>query len=177
MRHARWVGLCVVTLVLGVSGGVEAASLITGQQVKDDSVASIDIRNGSLSGRDVQDAGLGPDDYDRDITGDRGDDGSQGPPGFNGVHDLTYSQETVTLDFAEQSLQVNCPKPNQFAIAGGIDSDNYAELKIRASAPGGTGGTFARSWSLAVHSDFATPVTRTAYVVCVKATGPVLRAP
>ena len=169
MRYARWVGLFVASLVLGVSGGVEAAGLITGKQVKDNSVASIDVRNGSLTSPDVKNSGLGPADYDRDITGDKGDDGSQGPQGFPGVRKVSYQQVVgVALDPGNQTQEIPCASPTQFAIAGGIETSDDA-VAVRASAPGGEDGTFARSWYLRLYSDAPEDIFRTLYAVCVTA--------
>ena len=170
MRNAIWAGVLATTLVLGVGSGVEAAGLITGRQVKDGSVASVDVRNGSLASRDVRDSGLGPDDYDRDITGPAGPAGAPGPQGFPGIHEVTYRQEAVELNPGENAFEVNCANPNQFAIAGGLETGTQ-DLLVRASAPGGGAGTFARSWYVHLFAALQSPALRTAYVVCVSAPG------
>lgn len=47
--------LLLVTLILGTTGGAVAGAMITGAQIKDGTVGSADIRNGSLTGTDIKD--------------------------------------------------------------------------------------------------------------------------
>lgn len=166
MKRTTWVrgSLVAAALVLGAGSGVEAASLITGKQVKDDTVASVDLRNGSLAGRDVLDAGLTGADFDRVITAEKGEQGDDGPAGLPGVHDVTYTTVPVELGAGSQTVEISCAKDHQRAVAGGLQAGSVA-TNIRASAPGGEDGTFAKSWYLRVHATF--DQTRLAYAVCV----------
>lgn len=50
--------LLVVVLLMGTTGGAVAGALITGKQIKDGTVASIDVANSSLSGTDVRNDSL-----------------------------------------------------------------------------------------------------------------------
>ena len=50
--------LAVVALVVGVSSGAVAAKLITGKDIKDNTVTSADIKNGTLATKDLKQNGV-----------------------------------------------------------------------------------------------------------------------
>lgn len=53
----RWIGLVallVVMLLVGAASGATAAKMITGKQIKNNSVTSADIRNNTLRSRDIR---------------------------------------------------------------------------------------------------------------------------
>ncbi|NHA01335.1 hypothetical protein G5V59_19925 [Nocardioides sp. W3-2-3] len=61
--------LVVVALLLGSTSGAVAGALITGKQIKNESVTGADIRNGSLGSVDIQNNGLlGADVRDGSLT-------------------------------------------------------------------------------------------------------------
>ena len=75
--------IAVLALFVALGGTATAAGiLITGKQIKDGTVASIDVRNGSLSGVDVKDKSLAPADFSGSVQGPAG---PQGPQGVQGV--------------------------------------------------------------------------------------------
>ena len=53
--------LAVVALLVGVSGGAVAAKLITGEDIKDNTVKSADIKNGTLVTKDLKKGGVSAD--------------------------------------------------------------------------------------------------------------------
>ena len=61
--------LVVVALLFGSTGGAVAGALITGKQIKNESVTGADIRNGTLGSVDIQNNGLlGADVRDGSLT-------------------------------------------------------------------------------------------------------------
>lgn len=51
-------GIAVTSLFIALGGPAQAASLITGSNIKNNSITSADIRNGSLTGTDVKNSSL-----------------------------------------------------------------------------------------------------------------------
>ncbi len=69
--------LAVAVVLVSVAGSATAAKLITGKQIKDGSIASIDVRNNSLTGADVKSSSLtGGDVADGSLAGADVADGS-----------------------------------------------------------------------------------------------------
>ncbi len=68
-----------VLVLLASGGGAMAARMITGQDIKDNTVTSDDIKNKSLEKEDIAQ------DVVRDLRGDRGPVGAQGPAGEAGA--------------------------------------------------------------------------------------------
>ena len=90
--RVTWRALVVVVVALLVVGGTgaAAASLITGKDIKDESVTGNDIKNSSLTGKDVKNKSLTKADIKGSVRGPRGaqgpkgDTGPQGPKGDTG---------------------------------------------------------------------------------------------
>ena len=94
MSHIRRPGTSMLVLAMAATvltgTSATAASLITGKQVKDGSVAGRDVAGGSITGRDVRDRSLTRADLDASVRGpagppgplgDRGAPGPSGPAG------------------------------------------------------------------------------------------------
>ena len=76
--------LGLVFLVAALGGPANAAALITGQQIKDGTVASRDVKNNSLTARDVREGSLSRADFGPLPQGPRGPQGAAGPSGAPG---------------------------------------------------------------------------------------------
>jgi hypothetical protein len=77
--------VAAVILALSLSGGAMAAKLITGKQIKDNSVTTADIKNGSLKSLDLSAATIA--ELQNGATGPQGPagaDGATGPAGPQG---------------------------------------------------------------------------------------------
>ena len=68
--------LLAAALVVGASGGAVAGAMITGAQIKNNTVTTSDIKNGSLSAKDLSSAAR---------TSLKGKTGPQGPAGLAGL--------------------------------------------------------------------------------------------
>jgi hypothetical protein len=144
--NRRWMRLFAVTAVLaalgaGTVGGAHAGSLITGRQIKDNSVLSRDVRNGTLTGRDVHDGRLTARDFEGDTTGPIGNAGPIGPTGLSGVHDVTIQESGLVQIDPQQQVLIIVDCPQGFAVSGGLSSGSVSD--ILESSPDNAN----RSWS------------------------------
>lgn len=80
-RPSAGMVVAVIALFAALAGTATAARLITGKQIKNNSVTSRDVRNSSLTGGDVKDRSLGPNDFSGSVEGPRGPRGPEGLPG------------------------------------------------------------------------------------------------
>ena len=106
--------VAVVALVLACAGSATAARLITGRQIKDSSITTKDVKNGSLLKRDFGAAQL-----PRGPQGTRGAEGPAGPRGpaggagrngSNGFGVLRYPSNGFVLSNGQSDfVQVPCP--------------------------------------------------------------------
>jgi len=165
-----WMRALAVTAVLaalgiGTVGGAHAGSLITGRQIKDNSLLSRDLHDGTLTGRDVRDGRLSARDYHGDATGPDGNPGPTGPTGQPGMHDVTIIESSpVSVDGDQQALiTVDCPQG--FAVSGGLNSGFTSDI-LESSPDNGN-----RSWSTWVYNPngvAAGPIDVVAFAVCAQ---------
>ena len=152
--------ISTVALVFAVTGTATAAGLITGAQIKDNSVGSPDIRNNSLATQDVKNNSLTSLDV-RDgslkmsdfapgqlSTGPAGPAGPAGAPGATGATGPTGAQgtpgvaalETVTGQSATDSVgvkivTVNCPIGKKLLGGGARLVNEGGKLALDESYP------------------------------------------
>jgi hypothetical protein len=111
--------------VIGASGGAGAAGLLTGKNVRDDSLRSADFRDGSISGSRVHDGGLSQKDVGFDLTGDQGAQGIDGLPGLPGIGKITYrtGEPKSSPDLGLLTVVANCDA-HELALSGGAQLDS-----------------------------------------------------
>jgi hypothetical protein len=161
---ARNVLVTVVVAILTSAATAGAAAVITGAQIKNNSVTGKDIKNKSLTKRDFKGSVRGP-------RGFQGAEGLQGPKGDPGATTLRVRAAT-----GSDRVTVNC-QPGERATGGGAHSVNgFIDASAPAAHPDAifvsTGITFQEytptSWT--AHADGAeppgTPTDVTAWVVC-----------
>jgi hypothetical protein len=121
-RRSLAVGAAVLAAaaVIGGAGGAGAAGLLTGRNVRDDSLRSADIRDGSIGAARVRDGGLSQSDVGFDLTGDQGLPGDTGAPGNPGIRAITVrsgpAQSTATA--ATFDVVAFCDS-GEIALSGG----------------------------------------------------------
>jgi hypothetical protein len=141
-----------LALMLALTGTAVASSLITGASIKDNTVSSLDVTNGSLKGVDVKDNSLGSVDIQNGSLrtvdfapgqlssgppgppGQQGAPGQQGPPGNPGAPGLS-GLELVTANSLTDSSNaklatVSCPAGKK-VVGGGAhiwDAGSFAAL-------------------------------------------------
>jgi hypothetical protein len=184
-KGRRTTPLTVVVAVFGavlVSGGAyaTAATVITGGQVKDNTLTGHDVRSRSLDGTDIRTGTLTADLFKkgalprgprgatggrggtgatgaRGATGASGPRGPQGDPGPSGVasaHILTADGSSI-----DHSALVNCA-PGEHAIGGGGDAG--AGRTLSSSGPVSSGGKPV-GWRVT-----ATDGKPTAFAICAR---------
>ena len=73
----------------------DAARLLTGRDIQNDSVTSADIRNDTLRGKDVRDKSLTKADFRGSITGPQGTQGPTGEQGPAGARGPGWARQAV----------------------------------------------------------------------------------
>ena len=126
--------IAAVILTLSLSGGAMAAKLITGKQIKDNSVASADIKNGSLKTTDLSAGAIsdlqstGPAGPQGDVgpAGPQGDAGAVGAAGAAGAPGLVRAYARVlatTVTLQSGGITSNVPSTGLTCVAvPGVDS-------------------------------------------------------
>lgn len=115
-RTAPTLALLSAVLVVGASGGAVAGAMITGAQIKNGTVTTLDVKDGNLKAKDLSAAARSS---LKGLQGDPGADGVQGPQGVPGPqgdpgpstipgYELLFQDEAVTANNAA-SLEVSCP--------------------------------------------------------------------
>lgn len=133
-------------LVLVFAGSASATRLVTGAQVKDDSVHGRDLRDPSLTGRDVNDHSVSTEDLPPGTwvgpagpSGPAGQGGTSGPPGPGGLGTITTRTSLrypIAYDFEPKLIRVYCPAYTR-AVAGGASGTgpDAHHLRIHDSSP------------------------------------------
>jgi hypothetical protein len=140
--------LAVIALCVALSGSATAALMITGKQIKNNSVAATDVKNGSLTGMDVRDKSLTANDFSGSVQGPQGPQGSPGPlgpagprgpkgdTGAAGISGIEQVLSESTTDSNDKTQVVTCP-PGKRVISGGGEVDNaHHEVFLRWIVPG-----------------------------------------
>ncbi|GAA1761849.1 hypothetical protein GCM10009795_005370 [Nocardioides hankookensis] len=142
VRILTGVAVVTIALVLGGAGGATAGRLITGKQIKDNTVASADIKNKTITTTDLASATItalagkpgaagaqGP-------AGETGPVGARGPVGANGMTDVTMRSQNITLTTGEQTVDVYCA-PDERAVSSAHQTltTNGAKPVITSSYP------------------------------------------
>jgi hypothetical protein len=124
-RPSPGIIVACIALVVACTGTATAATLITGAQIKNNSLTTKDVKNKSLRAKDFKPADLprGPAGA-QGATGPRGPQGAQGlqgPQGRAGLSDLEQvSGFTPTNSDSPKELTLNCP-PGKVAISVNYD--------------------------------------------------------
>jgi hypothetical protein len=125
-RRSLAVGAAVLTAaaLIGGAGGAGAAGLLTGRNVRDDSLRSADFRNGSIGAARVHDGGLSPSDVGFDLTGDKGAPGDTGLPGLPGIRAITVRAGTPVSNSSVGALNADAScNSGEIALSGGARLD------------------------------------------------------
>lgn len=170
----------LVTVVAATSAG--AAALITGAQIKNGTVESIDIKNGSIKALDIATgakASLRGEPGAPGAPGTPGTPGNPGAPGAPGVSDYTLVTSGVTSVPASGGTGVAraiCP-PGLRVISGGgyLAIGSLADTALTSSAPDAVDGNgspiwvssaTANAWTVSASNDSAIAHDLQAYAIC-----------
>ena len=148
-------------LFVASSGTAVAAKLITGKQVANNSIASIDVKNGSLQTKDLsakaraslkgaagQPGAQGP----AGPAGPKGADGAAGAPGMSGREVVV--EATATNSDAEKSALATCPDGKR-VVGGGANvfPNDVDNVVVREAFPSSATGFYVEAQELGAVAD------------------------
>ncbi|MDP2775409.1 MAG: hypothetical protein Q8O61_17785 [Nocardioides sp.] len=168
-RHSVVPALLVaaVLLLVGLAGTATAAKLITGKQIKNNTVTTLDIKNNNLKGVDIKDGSLS----EKDVNG--AVKAKLNKPAVVGYEIVT---DSVSVPTAGQSTVFVACSPGKVALGGGADwASTETSQVIVESAPQKQIGEFfaapdgdpATAWKITGEHNSLDPVNLDAYVICV----------
>src|SRR4051794_10041153 len=158
----------VAATILGGVGGARAAGLLIGEDIRNDSVRSIDFRDGSITVSRFRDRALTQADVTFDLIGPRGPTGLDGPRGFPGIRSITVrtgapvSLSSAGTIFPEESCNVG-----EFALSGGatldaVDSGVFPTITYSGRS---SGTDSARDWVTRIDTPGGS-IQYTPWVIC-----------
>jgi hypothetical protein len=120
------VAVAAATAVLAVVGtvGAQAAGMIDGSTIKDGSITSVKIKDGTLRLPDLNEAAIARLRGDRGATGARGPQGPKGPQGASGLTGAYYSVAFYDVGDTNAGAiaSVACKAQTDVAISGGVQT-------------------------------------------------------
>lgn len=162
MKKLRTIAIAAFLLLAVTAGSASAGALITSAQIKDDTVAGVDIKNQNLTGADVQDGSLSTFfDFLGVVPGPKGEPGPQGYPGPNGVGSLEQHNNVRTLSPGQRVTWQSYCSVGQTAIGGGISSTQPGAVTIEQSFPDGF------YWTVQAYNSSNATVQAYAWTLCV----------
>jgi len=155
----------LVLALVSFAGTAVAGGLVTGRQVKDGSLGSVDLRTDrAVRGTDVRDGTLSARKMASLPQGPAGDQGSPGIDGVSGLDNFDYeiSSPVDVGPTGEATISVPCAAGT---VVGGGASSASEDIRIVAIRllPAGSG------WQVTVYNESASLVTAFGWAVCVSA--------
>ncbi|MDQ4053940.1 MAG: hypothetical protein M3237_14725 [Actinomycetota bacterium] len=161
--------LTAIVLAVAFAGGATAAKLITGKNIKNNTVTTQDIKNKSLKSPDVKDGSLSEVDLNGSVKS------KLNAPSVKGYEIKSVTQE-VPVD-GEVTLVVGC-SPGKVALSGGGMWEDITDVTaIKESTPGKVlgedqlfapvDGNYANGWRIVGGHNSLEVRDLTAYVICV----------
>lgn len=170
----RGIGLLVAGVLLaGVgfagtfTGTAVASGLVTGRQVENGSVGSVDLRaDRGVRGVDVRDGSLSAQKVSSLPQGPAGDQGPAGIPGVDGLDNFAYRITTPPVSVpagGEGEIVATCDA-GTVVVGGGPSSSSYA-IRMEENRPLADGS----GWKAWVYNESASAVDVYGWAVCVSA--------
>jgi hypothetical protein len=153
--------------VLGGSGGAGAAGLLTGKNIRDDSLRSADFRDNTIGGVKVRNGGLSQSDVSFDLTGDQGVPGVEGNPGLPGIRAIrlrTGNPQSRT-DLDAITAIANCG-PGEITLSGGAQLDGADPGVLPYILSSGSVGLVTWTTNIGFATTSGGSATYTPWVVC-----------
>jgi hypothetical protein len=149
-------------LLLGsAAGGASAALLITGKQIKDNTVTTKDIRNGTLTTKDMSLTTIAALKGARGPAGATGSTGPTGPAGSSGIsgYQLVSNSAAVAAGTGSDGVTATCPAGKRLlsGAASWTDSLDGTQVDLDISTTAATGWGF---------NSLTTADTLTVEVIC-----------
>ena len=148
-------------LFVASSGTAVAAKLITGKQVANNSIASVDVKNGSLQNKDLSakaraalTGATGP----QGAQGAQGPAGPAGPKGADGAPGISgrevVVETSVTNSDAEKTALASCPDGKR-VIGGGANvfPNDVDDVVVREAFPSSATGFYVEAQEIGAVAD------------------------
>ncbi len=164
-RSSRRVLLLVAAMavLIGFASSATAAVIVTGKQIKDNTITSKDLRDGDLKGADFTNESLTQADFSSVVAGPVGPDGDRGAAGAPGTAGLSYQIERLDIPKnTTRSWAANCPAGTRVISGGGSNAD-VGELTESAPLDAGAG------WLVGVRNKTNKTISGYAWALCVTA--------
>ena len=164
----RWSsGLLVAAAVVALvsfTGSAVAGGLVTGRQVKDGSLKSVDLKaNRGVTGADVKDGTLSASKLSSLPPGPQGVQGPTGARGVDGLDNFDYEVTSPVFVAASSDAEIVTPCPTGTVVGGGASSVGVIRTVESRPLPDGSG------WKVVVSNQQAAPVDAFGWAVCVGA--------
>jgi hypothetical protein len=166
-RPSPSTALALLALFIAVGGTATAATIITGRQVRDNSLTTNDVRNNSLTHRDVRDRSL----LARDFRRGQLPRGPEGPPGASQLQYPVSAPVTVPPG-QTLGVSITCPR-GTYPTGGDVFGLTIPEPRqIVPNAVTDQGLSFDASarpsgWSGRVHNPTGSNIFAFAEAVCL----------
>jgi hypothetical protein len=163
----RWsTGLLVAAAVVALvsfTGTAVASGLVTGRQVKDGSLRSVDLRaNRAVTGADVRDGTLSASKLSSLPAGRQGDTGPSGAKGVDGLDNFHYEIASAPVPGSGE-VQITVPCAAGTVVGGGASSLGVIRMVESRPLSDGSG------WNVVVRNRSAAGVDAFGWAVCVGA--------
>lgn len=167
-------------VVLSAASGAGAARLITGAQIKNNTVTGVDIKNGSLTSLDIAASARAALTGPAGPAGAKGDAGAPGSPGINGYTLVTGTEQTVPAAASgipgSNLVRVLCPAGLRVIsggayVVGGVSgasalTSNQPDAVNGAQQPINPNTENANAWSASAKNSGASDSYLRAYAIC-----------
>ena len=158
--------VAVATLLLGFASSATAAVIVTGKQIKDNTITTKDLKDESLRGPDFQDESLTQDDFFQPVEGPQGPQGDRGPAGRPGSAGLVYRIEPKAIPpGTTRTWGAPCPDGTK-VISGGGSAATTGIALLTESAPRDDAGS---GWWVGIRNRTGATITGYAWALCVRA--------
>jgi hypothetical protein len=169
-RGVPTIAIAGALLVMSAAGGATAALVITGKQIKDNSITTKDVKNGTLKSKDLAAATVAALEGNTGATGPAGPTGPQGPAGPTGATGGFTGVQRVSVDraitasgdyYGSAFVTVACPN-GKIAVSGGYYlASSAVDVAVHTSRPNSTG----TAWEIYVRSS-SSNFSGTFYALC-----------
>jgi hypothetical protein len=152
------IAIAAALLLGSAAGGASAALLITGKQIKDNTVTTKDIRNGTLDTKDMSSKTIAS---LKGARGPAGTTGPSGPAGSSGVsgYQFVSNSAVVAAGAGSDGVTATCPAGKRLlsGAASWTDSLDGTQVDLDISTTAATGWGF---------NSLTTADTLTVEVIC-----------
>ena len=154
-----------MAVLIAFASSATAAVVVTGKQIKDNTITTQDLRDGGLRGRDVRDESLTQNDFATIVEGPQGQQGDRGVPGQPGSSGLVHVIEPAAIPKGTtKTWGAKCPDQTR-VLSGGGSAATLGTALLTESAPLDDAGS---GWWVGVRNTTNATITGYAWALCVR---------